>query len=387
MDEQFESEAMQDLAGETPPQAAEDIFEDDAADENGFEEGDIEEDTMAEESDDFEGSEQEYFEEDGLEEGFEEELGEEFAEEDFDIMEELEDVMADALDAEDSDEFLGRLIAGIGSIGRIAGGVGRAAGLAGRAARASARLDRAGRTAGRVARVVRGAGRVAGQVGRGARRTARLARAARRGLRDPGGGYSEFPQGLPEGGPGIEPEDATGTPGAGGMQAVLARLLPLLQRHAAQGSNETELFEDLGDWFEDEGVDEALPVLAGVAARAAVRPLVRRTGSVVSRAAGRQVVRSATQAARTLVRRQGAQAVRALPRIARSVGRAAARWNARPGAVASALRRTAARVAARPALVRRLAHPTAPASTRRLAASGVPRRIVVRGPVEIIVRR
>lgn len=93
-----------------------------------------------------------------------------------------------------------------------------------------------------------------------------------------------------------------------GLPNLLSQILPMLQQHAAQGSNEMDVFEDLADWFEDEGVDEALPVIAGVAARAAIRPIVRRTGTAVGRTAARQVVRSATQATQTLVRRQGPQA-------------------------------------------------------------------------------
>lgn len=168
-----------------------------------------------------------------------------------------------------------------------------------------------------------------------------------------------------------------------GLPNLLSQILPMLQQHAAQGSNEMDVFEDLADWFEDEGVDEALPVIAGVAARAAIRPIVRRTGTAVGRTAARQVVRSATQAAQTLVRRQGPQAVRALPRIARSVGRAAAR----PAAVAPALRRTAARVAARPVLVQSLSRPLPAAGGSFVARRRLPRRVVLRGPVEIVIRR
>jgi hypothetical protein len=175
------------------------------------------------------------------------------------------------------------------------------------------------------------------------------------------------------------------------MPAMLQQLLPLLQQHAAQGADELDVFEDLADWFEDEAVDEALPVLAGVAARAALRPLIRRGAAAAGRTVRRQLVRSATHAARQLTRRQGPQAVRALPRIARSVGRTAARRGARPAALPAALRQTAAQVVRQPALVRRLAGPAAArpraVGVRRVAAGGVPRRFVVNGPVEIIVRR
>ena len=173
---------------------------------------------------------------------------------------------------------------------------------------------------------------------------------------------------------------------------LLRQILPMLQQRAAQGADEMDVFEDLADWYEEEQADEALPVLAGVAARAALRPLIRRGAAVAGRAVRRQLVRGATQAARSLVRRQGPQAVRALPRIARSVGRTAARRGVRPTALPTAIRQTAARVAAQPGLARRLSRPTVAVSrgpARRLGvrSGGVPRRLVVRGPVEIIVRR
>jgi hypothetical protein len=184
--------------------------------------------------------------------------------------------------------------------------------------------------------------------------------------------------------------------GGGMLPGLLQQLLPMLQQHAAQGASEMDVFEDLADWFEQEDADEALPVLAGVAARAALRPLIRRGGARAGRAVSRQIVRGATQAARSLVNRQGPQAVRALRPIARSVGRAAVRRGMRPAALPGAIRQTAARVAAQPALARRLSQTAmrtgragagAPRSRLSISGGGVPRRFVVNGPVEIIIRR
>jgi len=199
-------------------------------------------------------------------------------------------------------------------------------------------------------------------------------------VRGLGGGLPEFPEDVA---PEATPEEQQQQPEPG-IQDVLAQILPLLQQEAVDGADETEVFEDLADWFEDEGVDEALPILAGVAARAAVRPLVRRTGAAVGGAMGRQLVRSTTQAARTLVARRGPRAIRALPRIARGVGRVAARGGLRPAALPAAIRRTAARVAARPTLTRQLARPTRPPSAR---GGGLVRSLTLRGPVEVTVDR
>ncbi len=366
MDQRFESEVMQDLMeGSPPPSSADEFFEEDSFEGEGYEEDfgaeGLEEEALMESADAYDegnGFEEEAQAE-GYEDGFEEDAYEEdlmagdYAEEEADLAAELEDVVADALDAEDSDEFLGRLI----------GGISRVAGL----------VRRGARTARGVAGTV---GRVAGQAGRVARTVEGVAGRTRRATRPAA--------------PGRRPRPIPGQPAA--LQAILGQLLPLLQQQAGQGADELELFEDLADWFEEEEADEALPVLAGIAARAAVRPLIRRTGALLGRTAGRQLVRGAVQAARTLVSRQGPRAVRALPRIARSVGRAAARRGLRPTVVPVAMRRAAARVVAQPALARRLSQPAVvsrrPGVRRRgIVSSGVPRRFTVAGPVELIMRR
>jgi hypothetical protein len=163
----------------------------------------------------------------------------------------------------------------------------------------------------------------------------------------------------------------------------------MLQQYTAQGFDEMEAFEDLADWFAEEEMDEALPVLAGLAARTLVRPLVRRAAGQVGRPIARQLVRGATQAARTLIQRRGPRAVRALPRIARSVARTAVRRRLPVTALPQAVRRAAARVAAQPRLVQRLASPAArvtPVRARVGAAPGSVRRWRMGGPVEITIR-
>lgn len=343
MDQQFESEVMQDLGAELPPMAAEDTMEEmEAAESEGFED----DDAMEEEMEDFEeGVTDPYLGEEGFEDEFADEAGDVFAEEETDELDALEEVLADALDAADSDEFFGRLLSGIS---RVAGLVGRGAGAARRVART---VGRAAQTAGRVAGRAR---RVAGQVGRVAGQVSRIAGRASR---------SSSP-----------------------LHGLIGQLLPMLQQWSQQGADEFDALEDLADWFAEEDLDEALPVLAGLAARAVLRPALRRVATQLSTPVRRQLVRSATQAARTLVSRQGPQALRALPRIVQSIGRAAARRRLRPATLPRAIRQTTARVAMQPRLVRRLAQPVA---TDRLVprqatfGRGMPRRFMVRGPVEI----
>lgn len=339
MDQQFESEVMQDLAAEAPLAAEDDFEAMEAADSE-----DYEGDEIMEEMDNLDaGTEEQYLGEEGFEDDLAEDLGDSFsaAEENFDA---LEEVLADALDAADSDEFFGRLLSGIS---QVAGVVGRGAGTVGRVAR----------TAGRVAQTV---GRVAGQARRTAGRVGRVA-----------GRVSAI-----AGRAGRAPNP---------LRSLAGQLLPIVQQWARQGADELDALEDLADWFADEDLDEALPVLAGIAARAALRPTLRRVATQLSAPIRRQLVRGTTQAVRALVGRQGPQALRAVPRLAQSIGRIAARRRLRPTALTQAIRRTTARVAAQPGLVRRLAQPTTGQLATRPVASvrGASRRFVVRGPVEI----
>jgi hypothetical protein len=374
MDQRFEGEVMQDLAAEGPAAFSEESLDGmEGAEEEGF----AEEDAL----DELEAYDEGEDEALAMEEDFEADLGDEFDEfeaaDELDAWDELEDVMADALDAEDADEFLRSLIGGLSGLGRVAGAIGRGARAAGRVGQV---VGRAARTAGRVGRVAGRAGRVAGRVGRVAGRARRVAGRAQR-----------LAGRFPRGGGGLVdlPEDSEAPPSDDGRAAPppnpIGLLMQQLGQYLNQGMDEYEALEDLADLFAEEDLDEALPVLAGVVARTAVRPVLRRAGGQISRPVRRQLVRSATQATQTLMRRRGPQAVRTLPRIAQSVGRTAARRGMRPAAVPQAIRRTTAQVAARPALVRRLAQPTVSPAARRPVGHGVPQRLRLRGPVEITI--
>jgi hypothetical protein len=129
--QKFESEVMQDLAAEAPPSSADDSL-DEASNIEGYEEGTME-DAAVEEMDMFEeGGEESFHDEDAFADGLEENLGEDYAEEDVAAWEALEEAMADALEAYDTDEFLGRAL---GGIAQVSGLISRGAGAAGQAAR------------------------------------------------------------------------------------------------------------------------------------------------------------------------------------------------------------------------------------------------------------
>jgi hypothetical protein len=136
----------------------------------------------------------------------------------------------------------------------------------------------------------------------------------------------------------------------------------------------------------------ALPLVSGIAARAIIGP----RGAAMPPAARRAAVRTVGRAARTLVRRGGPPAIRALPRIARTVRRTAVARRTPATARPQVVRRTAARVASSPRLRRRLSRPLprgrriARAATRmarrRGPGMGLPRRrFRLRGPVEVTI--
>jgi hypothetical protein len=169
-----------------------------------------------------------------------------------------------------------------------------------------------------------------------------------------------------------------------GARRSLNGLMQRLGRYLAEGIDEREAVDDLTELFVEEGLDEALPVLGGLAARALLQPLsAGRTGRIGA-PLRRQLVASATKAARTLAGRAGPEALRALPRLAESIGRTAGRRDVRPAGLPQALRRTAAQIASQPALLARLIRSGSKRSpTRTGLGHRAPQHLVVPGPVEI----
>jgi len=101
VDQPFENEVMQDLAGKTPPSSAEEAFEEGAGmGDHAFEdEHYLQEDAMAAGLEGMDAAEGDAFlAEESPMEGFEEDVGEELAEGRRETWEALEEVMADAFD-------------------------------------------------------------------------------------------------------------------------------------------------------------------------------------------------------------------------------------------------------------------------------------------------
>jgi hypothetical protein len=168
---------------------------------------------------------------------------------------------------------------------------------------------------------------------------------------------------------------------------ALSRVASVAGRLLADGADEFEAIDHLVDEYDDDAIDAAAPILAGMTLRR-VMPQVAR----MPVQARRQLVRGVTQATRMLVRQQGAPAARAAARIVQTAQRAVRQRQMPPRAIPRAVRRAAQRVAQTPAALQRLARPLsgggAPGMPARYGAART-RRIVVRAPgaVTIVIRR
>lgn len=222
---------------------------------------------------------------------------------------------------------------------------------------------------GRVARVARGAVRT---VGRGIRAAAPIVGQIARTV---GPIASLIP--LPQ------------TQAIGRLASLAGRVLP---------ADEFDAMEDLFDYAEDEdAIDAAAPVIAGLTIRRTMPGVAR-----LPRAERRRIVRSVTQATRTVARRQGPQAARAIPGVVRTVQTAVRQRRVRPRAAAQAIARTATRVARSPQLARQMtaragttARPGRSMARRRMMGGGgvsasCPtcrgQRYALRGPVTISIQ-
>lgn len=140
---------------------------------------------------------------------------------------------------------------------------------------------------------------------------------------------------------------------------MIGRIANVAGRLLADGADEFEAFDDLVDGLDEDAIDAAAPVLAGMVLRRAV-PAVARAAAPVRRAA----VRSVTRAVRQAVRRQGPPAARAVARAVRATRRVTQARRMPPRAAARVVQRAAQTVARQPQAVRRLARPLVPAARR-----------------------
>lgn len=305
-------------------------FEQELYDDLGYEEAEgmsdlYDEDLEMDEMDDFDEdeSEEDFEDEDEFEESayFEDEFDEmnEFDEYDeFDEDDEFEDegeeamdnVMAYALDSEDTDEFFKKLFRG------------------------------AKKFAKKAVRVARKAAPIVGKIGRIAAPI-----------------LSKIP--LPQ-------------------AQLAARIAKLAGRLRAEGATDEEILDAVAEVATKDR--RALPIVAGLTAKS----IVRGKGRSMSFGARKKVVKDMKNAAKTLVRKRGAKAIRALPKIAKSVKRTTARKGTPTMAKSTIVKRSATKVANSPTLTRKLAKPSINAKIAAKKAV-MARSYTIPGPAKITI--
>jgi hypothetical protein len=130
------------------------------------------------------------------------------------------------------------------------------------------------------------------------------------------------------------------------------RVAGLLSKLKAEGASVEDALEAVAEVAVQDR--RALPIVAGLAARS----VIKNQAPSMPASQRRQAVRAATRAARTLVNAGGPRAIRAMPKIVRSVKRTAASKGTPASVRPQVLARTAAKVAQRPGLIRNLSRPS-----------------------------
>jgi len=148
---------------------------------------------------------------------------------------------------------------------------------------------------------------------------------------------------------------------------VAATAANMIGKLRAEGASEEEALEAIAEFAARDR--RALPVVAGLAART----VMKQSAAQLSPQQRRQAVRTMTRAAQTLVRQGGPAAVRALPKVTRSVLRTTISKGTPPALRPRVVASTAAKVAQNPTLLRKLVRPSPSGQRllRRIAPNAV----------------
>lgn len=158
---------------------------------------------------------------------------------------------------------------------------------------------------------------------------------------------------------------------------LIGRVAGVAGRLLADGADDFEAFDDLVDGLDEDGVDAAAPVLAGMAIRRAL-PVVARAPQPVRRAA----VHAVTTAVRQANRVQGATGARAVARAVMASRQVVAQRGLPARQAVGVVRRLAHRVVRRPQATPALGRHLVPAARRARPRGPVVRTIArVVGPV------
>ncbi len=167
----------------------------------------------------------------------------------------------------------------------------------------------------------------------------------------------------------------------GRVAGIVGKGARLAQRLRMEGASEEEALEAFAEMASKD--PRAIPLVAGLTART----VLKSKGARMSPTARKKVVKQMKGAAKTLVRKRGPAAIRALPKIAKSVRRTAAVKGTPAVTAAKVVRRTASKVASSPKLTRRLARPSIKAkqTVAKAKAGGKGRSYVIPGPARITI--
>lgn len=167
----------------------------------------------------------------------------------------------------------------------------------------------------------------------------------------------------------------------GRVAGVVQKGARLAQRLRMEGASEEEALEAFAELAVKD--PRALPLVAGLTAKT----ILRSNSARLSPAARKRVVKQMKGTAKNLVRKQGPAAIRALPKIAKSVKRNAVVKRTPSVTALKVVRRTASKVAKSPTLTRKLARPSRKAKSvvKRAGVAGSGRSYVIQGPTRITI--
>ena len=245
-----------------------------------------------------------------------------------DLMDMMEDIVADALDADDTDEFFKKLWRGIKRVGK------------------------------KVWRTAKKVGRGIGRVSRG---LAPL---------------------LKKFGPILSQIPTPYTRIAGMFGGPLASILGKLFADGADEFEAIDVLADYADYGDYEDIDAAIPVIAGLTIRKTVPDIKDKPKSV-----RKKLVNVVSKATKKVVRRQGGKAAKAMPKVVQTAKKVA-RKTGQP--LTKAIVRTATKVSKSPATTRRMALPVIKKAKGGMAKlRGYPtcgKKYTLRGPVTISIK-
>jgi hypothetical protein len=169
------------------------------------------------------------------------------------------------------------------------------------------------------------------------------------------------------------------------LRSRLRELTFLTQRYAKRGLSEIDLLEDAIDLLSEIDGKALSPVLAGLAARLAVKPRLEQSDQRLHPALRQKLLRAAERSV-SLLSRQGA--LEALPGLAAMVGQHAIRRQRPLAALPADFYQAATRVAASHQLQQRLSS-FQPEETTSLSINPaeLPMKLCVNGALEILLRR